>query len=144
MLNERHYGALQGLNKAQTIKKFGKEQVHLWRRSFDIRPPILTKKDKRWPGNDSLYSKIKYHPQTESLKDTVKRVTAYYKSNIVKNLLHEKKIIISAHGNSLRALVKYIDNISDADIPNLEIPTGKPLVYEFDKNLKAKKNYYLK
>ena len=144
-LNERHYGALQGLNKAKTSEKIGHEQVHIWRRSYDVRPPPLTKKDKRWPGNDPLYKDVpkKYLPFTECLKDTVNRVLPYWKKEIIPNLKKGKKIIISAHGNSLRALVKYLDKIPDKDISNLNIPTGIPLIYEFDSKLKPIKHYYL-
>ncbi len=142
-LNERHYGALQGLNKKETAKKFSDDQVHLWRRSYDISPPALKKSDKRWPGHDEMYRKLKNPPTSESLKDTVKRVVPYWKKEILPNLASGKKIVISAHGNSLRALIKHIDNISDKEIPNLEIPTGRPLVYEFNKKILPIKHYYL-
>ncbi len=131
-LNERHYGALQGLNKTEIAKKYGDEQVHIWRRSFDTRPPAL-EKDKIIPGE----------PLCESLKDTIERVIPYWETKIAPQIQNGKKIIVSAHGNSLRALVKYLENISNDDIPNLEIPTGKPLVYELDKELKPLKKYYL-
>jgi len=144
-LNERHYGALQGLNKAKTAKKYGEEQVYRWRRSYNIRPPALTRKDPRYPGNQSKYKDLpkKDLPLTECLKDTVKRVLPYWKKEIVPELKKGKKVVIFAHGNSLRALVKYLDKISDKDIPHLNIPTGIPLVYELDKNLNPKKHYYL-
>jgi len=131
-LNERHYGALQGINKAEMIKKYGEEQVQKWRRSFDVRPPALSEKDIK-PGE----------PTCESLKDTIKRVMPLWNEQIVPLIKSGKNIIIAAHGNSLRALVKHIDSISDEDIPNLEIPTGQPLVYELDDNLKPIKKYYL-
>ena len=144
-LNERHYGALQGLNKAKLAKEKGEEQVLLWRRSYNIKPPPLSKNDKRWPGNQKLFKYIdpKYLPLTECLKDTVKRVLPYWKKEILPNLKKGKRIIISAHGNSLRALVKHLDNISDKEIPLLNIPTGIPLVYEFNSKLQPIKHYYL-
>lgn len=145
-LNERHYGALQGLNKDETRKKYGDEQVRLWRRSAEVRPPALTKDDPRYPGNDPIYKDIPESelPLTENLVDTIKRVVDYYESVIVPDLKLGKKIIIVAHGNSLRGLVKYLDNLSDEEVMNLEIPTGVPLVYELDDNLKPIKHYYLK
>lgn len=144
-LNERHYGDLQGLNKSEMAKKFGEKQVHKWRRSYSTRPPALTKKDKRWPGNQKKYESVpkKFLPLTESLKDTVARVLPYWKKSIVPELKKGKTILVSAHGNSLRALVKHLDKISEKEVMNLNIPTGIPLVYEFDKNLKVKKHYYL-
>lgn len=144
-LNERHYGALQGLNKASTANKYGEQQVLIWRRSYDVRPPLLTKQDIRWPGHDILYKNVlkKDLPLGECLKDTVDRVLPYWKQEILPNLKKHKKIIISAHGNSLRALVKYLDKISDKDIPNVNIPTGIPLIYEFDSNFRPVKHYYL-
>jgi len=144
-LNERHYGALQGLNKAETAKKLGEKKVHQWRRSYGIRPPPLNKTDRRYPGNHSLYKNVakKDLPTTECLKDTVKRVLPYWHKEIVPVLKSGKKIIISAHGNSLRALVKYLDKIPDDKIPHLNIPTGIPLIYELNKNLKPIKHYYL-
>ena len=144
-LNERHYGALQGLNKAKTAKKYGERQVFLWRRSYTTRPPLLKKSDPRWPGNDPLYKKVKKEllPLGESLKDTEKRVVFYWKKEIAPVVKAGKNVLIVAHGNSLRALVRYLDNISPKDIPNLNIPTGIPLVYELDKNLKPTKHYYL-
>jgi len=144
-LNERHYGALIGLNKDEMRKKHGEEQVHIWRRSFDTRPPLFEKNDKRNPSYDEIYSELSddQRPMGESLKDTIERVLPYWESEIVPQLRQKKKILISAHGNSLRALVKHLDNVSDAEIPSLEIPTGKPLVYELDENLNAINHYYL-
>jgi 2,3-bisphosphoglycerate-dependent phosphoglycerate mutase len=144
-LNERHYGALQGLNKAETAKKFGEEQVHTWRRSYDIQPPALDKNDERYPGKDPRYHNLTEEelPLTECLKDTVARFLPYWKETIAPALKSGKKIIIAAHGNSLRALVKYLDNIPDDEIVGLNIPTGVPLVYELDENLKPIKHYYL-
>jgi 2,3-bisphosphoglycerate-dependent phosphoglycerate mutase len=144
-LNERHYGALQGLNKAETAKKFGEEQVHTWRRSYDIRPPALDNNDERYPGNDPRYKDLteKELPLTECLKDTVERFLPYWKDTIAPSIKSGKKIIIAAHGNSLRALVKYLDNVPDDEIVGLNIPTGIPLVYELDENLKPIKHYYL-
>ena len=145
-LNERHYGALQGLNKDETRQKYGEEQVRLWRRSAEVRPPALTKDDPRYPGNDPNYKDIPESelPLTENLVDTIKRVVDYYESVIVPDLKLGKKIIIVAHGNSLRGLVKYLDNLSDEEVMDLEIPNGVPLVYELDDNLKPIKHYYLK
>ena len=145
-LNERHYGALQGLNKDETRKKYGEEQVRLWRRSAEVRPPALTKDDPRYPGNDPIYKDIPESklPLTENLVDTIKRVVSYYESTIIPDLILGKKIIIVAHGNSLRGLVKYLDNLSDEEVMDLEIPTGVPLVYELDDNRKPIKHYYLK
>lgn len=144
-LNERHYGALQGLNKAETAEKYGEAKVMQWRRDYDTRPPALTNDDPRYPGNDPLYADLdeKDIPLTECLKDTVERFLPYWESNIVPELKAGKKIIIAAHGNSLRALVKYLDNIPDEEIVGLNIPTGIPLVYELDENLKAIRHYYL-
>lgn len=144
-LNERHYGALQGLNKAETAEKHGDEQVHIWRRSFDIQPPALTKDDDRYPGKLPQYAGLSENeiPLTESLKDTIDRFLPYWHETIVPSLKTGKKVIIAAHGNSLRALVKYLDNISDEEIPNLNIPTGDPLVYELDDNLQPIQHYYL-
>ena len=145
-LNERHYGALQGLNKDETRQKYGEEQVRLWRRSAEVKPPALTKDDPRYPGNDPIYKDIPESelPLTENLVDTIKRVVSYYESTIIPDLILGKKIIIVSHGNSLRGLVKYLDNLSDEEVMNLEIPTGVPLVYELDDNLKPIKHYYLK
>lgn len=144
-LNERHYGALQGLNKAETAAKYGAEQVHQWRRSFDIAPPELEADDPRNPANQVQYKGVdpKALPLHESLKDTIARVVPYYNEVIVPEIKAGKKVLIAAHGNSLRALVKYLDNISDADIAGLNIPTGVPLVYELDEDLKPIKHYYL-
>ena len=144
-LNERHYGALQGLNKEEMAKKFGEGQVHIWRRSYGIRPPALDKKDKRWPGNEPKYKGInkKFLPFAESLKDTVKRVIPYWKQEIAPVLKKRDNVLISASGNSLRALVKYIDNVPDDKIAAFNIPTGMPLVYELDNNLKPIRHYFL-
>ncbi len=144
-LNERHYGALQGLNKAETAQKYGEEQVHIWRRSYAIRPPALTPDDGRYPGKDPRYASLTQDelPLTECLKDTVERFLPYWHGTIVPEVKAGKKVLIAAHGNSLRALVKYLDNISDEEIPELNIPTGIPLVYELDKDLKVIKHYYL-
>lgn len=144
-LNERHYGALQGLNKAETAAKYGAEQVHQWRRSFDIAPPELEADDPRNPANQVQYKGVdpKVLPLHESLKDTIARVVPYYNEVIVPEIKAGKKVLIAAHGNSLRALVKYLDNISDVDIAGLNIPTGVPLVYELDEDLKPIKHYYL-
>ncbi len=144
-LNERHYGALQGLNKAEMAKKFGEEQVHTWRRSYDIQPPALDKDDERYPGKDPRYKDLtnKELPLTECLKDTVERFLPYWKDTIAPSIQSGKRIIIAAHGNSLRALVKYLDNVPDEEIVGLNIPTGIPLVYELDDNLKPLKHYYL-
>jgi len=144
-LNERHYGALQGLNKAEMAKKFGEEQVHTWRRSYDIQPPALEKNDERYPGKDPRYKNLteKELPLTECLKDTVDRFLPYWKDTIAPSIKSGKKIIIAAHGNSLRALVKYLDKVPEDEIVGLNIPTGIPLVYELDDNLKPLKHYYL-
>ena len=144
-LNERHYGALQGLNKAETTAKYGAEQVHQWRRSFDIAPPALDPTDERNPALQAAYKNIdpKELPLHESLKDTIARVVPYYNEVIVPEIKAGKHVLIAAHGNSLRALVKYLDNISDEDIAGLNIPTGVPLVYELDEDLKPIKHYYL-
>lgn len=144
-LNERHYGALQGLNKTRTAEKYGDKQVHLWRRSYDIRPPALEKTDPRYPGKDPRYKQMTEQqlPVTESLKDVVERFLPFWHRTVVPELEKKKKILISAHGNSLRALVKYLDNISEDEIPGLNIPTGIPLVYELDEQLKPAKHYYL-
>jgi 2,3-bisphosphoglycerate-dependent phosphoglycerate mutase len=144
-LNERHYGALQGLNKAEMAKKFGEEQVHIWRRSYDTQPPALEITDERYPGNDSRYADLTEAevPLTECLKDTVARFVPYWEGTITKSIKEGKKVLIAAHGNSLRALVKYLDNIPEDEIVSLNIPTGIPLVYELDENLKSVKSYYL-
>ena len=145
-LNERHYGALQGLNKDETKEKYGAEQVLLWRRSTDVSPPELSKDDKRYPGNDSKYSELKENelPTTENLIDTIKRVMEYWNSDIKKDLETGKKVIIAAHGNSLRGLIKYLDNMTDEEIIKLELQTGNPICYELDDNLKPIRHYYLK
>ncbi len=143
MLNERHYGRLQGLNKEETALKYGDEQVKLWRRSADVRPPALDKNDSRYPGNDIKYKGISDLPLSENLLDTADRVIKYYNEEIKGNL-KKHSIIIVAHGNSLRGLIKYLDNISDCDIVNLEIPTGKPICYEFDDDLNVLRHYYVK
>ena len=144
-LNERHYGALQGLNKAEMAEKYGEEQVKIWRRSYDVPPPPLTKDDPRYPGYDPRYKDLKEEeiPLCESLKDTVARVLPYWNEVIAPTIKEGKRVIIVAHGNSLRALVKYLDNISDQDIVEVNIPTGIPLVYELDDNLKPINRYYL-
>ena len=142
-LNERHYGDLQGLNKAETAQKFGDDQVKVWRRSYDIPPPPMSKEDERYEGNLPKYKNVPDFPETECLKDTVARVVPYWESEIAPAIKAGKKVIVAAHGNSLRSLVKYLDNISDDEIVNLNIPTGVPLVYELDENLKPIKSYYL-
>ena len=144
-LNERHYGALQGLNKAETAQKHGEKQVLIWRRSYDIQPPALEKTDDRYPGNDPLYNDVPEQdlPTTECLKDTVVRFLPAWNDQIVPEIKKGKQVLIVAHGNSLRALVKYLDKISDEEIVGLNIPTGVPLVYELNKNLKPLKHYYL-
>ncbi len=144
-LNERHYGALQGLNKAETAEKYGDEQVLLWRRSYDVPPPALTKDDERYPGFDPRYKDLSEDelPLTESLKDTVARFVPYWENEIAPAIKSGKRVIIAAHGNSLRSLVKYLDNVSEEQIVKLNIPTGVPLVYELDEDLKPIKHYYL-
>ena len=141
-LNERHYGALQGLNKQETANKYGDEQVHIWRRSYDVKPPSLEDNDERYISMKDQYTE--YIPHTECLKDTVERVIPYWENEILPNLKEGKKIIIVAHGNSLRGLIKYLDNISDEEIVKLEIETGNPICYELDDNLKPIRHYYLK
>ena len=144
-LNERHYGALQGLNKAETAAKYGAEQVRIWRRSFDIQPPALDPADERNPALQKMYRNVEKSllPLTESLKDTIARVVPYYENVIKKDMEAGRNVLIAAHGNSLRALVKYIDGISDDDIVGINIPTGVPLVYELDDDLKAISHRYL-
>ncbi len=144
-LNERHYGALQGLNKAETAEKYGDDQVHVWRRSYDTPPPELDVDDPRYPGKDSRYADMDPAevPKTECLKDTVERFLPYWHNDIAPVIKTGKRVIIAAHGNSLRALVKYLDNISDEEIPGLNIPTGVPLVYELADDLTPVKHYYL-
>jgi 2,3-bisphosphoglycerate-dependent phosphoglycerate mutase len=144
-LNERHYGALQGLNKAETAKKFGEEQVKVWRRAFATPPPALTPEDERHPGRDPRYANIAKDllPLTESLKDTIDRFLPCWYDAIVPDLIARKRVLIAAHGNSLRALVKHLDHISDEEIVSLNIPTGIPLVYELDEDLRPLRHYYL-
>jgi len=144
-LNERHYGALQGLNKAQTAEKYSEQQVKIWRRSYDIQPPALTPDDDRYPGKDPRYASLKPEelPLTECLKDTVARTLPYWHDTIAPTVRSGKRVIVAAHGNSLRGLVKYLDNVSDQDIVGLNIPTGIPLVYELDDQLRPLRHYYL-
>jgi 2,3-bisphosphoglycerate-dependent phosphoglycerate mutase len=144
-LNERHYGALQGLNKSETAEKYGEDQVKIWRRSYDIPPPVLTKDDERYPGHDPRYSKLTAAelPLTECLKDTVARVLPFWNDTIAPAIRRGERVLIAAHGNSLRALVMYLDGVSEKDIVELNIPTGMPLVYELDDNLKPLNRYYL-
>jgi 2,3-bisphosphoglycerate-dependent phosphoglycerate mutase len=144
-LNERHYGNLQGLNKAEMAEKFGEAQVKIWRRSYDLPPPALDLDDERHPRFDPRYASLTPEelPATESLKLTLERVLPYWHSTLVPEIKSGKRLIVAAHGNSIRALVKYLDNISDADIPELNIPTGLPLVYELDGDMKAIRSYYL-
>lgn len=144
-LNERFYGGLTGLNKAETAKKYGDDQVLIWRRSYDVPPPDLDKSSEYYPGNQVRYAGLSEEelPTTECLKDTVARVVPYFESTIAPEIKAGKNLVIAAHGNSLRALVKYLDNISEEDILKLNIPTGVPLVYELDANLKPIKHYYL-
>ena len=144
-LNERHYGELQGFNKAETAEQQGADQVKLWRRSYDVRPPALTPDDPRYPGNDPRYADLKEEelPLTECLKDTVERFLPYWHATIAPAVRDGKRVLIAAHGNSLRALVKYLDKISDEDIVGLNIPTGIPLVYELEDNLTPIRSFYL-
>lgn len=144
-LNERHYGALQGLNKAETAAEHGEEKVLIWRRSYDVPPPELEKSDERYPGNDPRYADMdpKDVPTTECLKDTVDRFLPFWHETIAPTIKSGKKVLIAAHGNSLRALVKYLDNMSEEEVIKLNIPTGLPLVYELDEDLKPIKHYYL-
>jgi len=144
-LNERHYGALQGLNKAETAAKHGEDQVKIWRRSYDIPPPPLSKDDERYSGKDPRYASLQPEeiPASESLKDTVARFLPYWHDTIAPTIESGTRVLIAAHGNSLRALVKYLDNIADSDIVELNIPTGIPLVYELDDRLKPIRHYYL-
>lgn len=144
-LNERHYGALQGLNKAETAEKFGEQQVKIWRRSYDVRPPELKPDDARFPGRDPRYAKLTRDelPLTECLKDTVARFLPYWHENIAPAIQRGERVLVAAHGNSIRALVKYLDSISEGDIVELNIPTGMPLVYELDVELKPINRYYL-
>lgn len=144
-LNERHYGALQGLNKAETAAKYGEEQVKVWRRSFDVPPPALSVDDSRYPGKDPRYAGLRPDqiPLCESLKDTCARTMPFWNQIIVPRLAAGKRLIVSAHGNSLRAIVKNLDNIGDDEIVGVNIPTGIPLVYEFTDDLKVQNRYYL-
>ena len=145
-LNERHYGALQGLNKDETKQKYGNEQVLLWRRSSNVKPPELSEDDERYPGNDPKYKELSKEelPKTENLIDTIERVMVYWNSDIKKDLEQGKRVIIAAHGNSLRGLIKYLDNMTDEEIIKLELETGNPICYELDDNLKPIRHYYLK
>jgi 2,3-bisphosphoglycerate-dependent phosphoglycerate mutase len=145
LLNERHYGGLQGLNKAETAAQYGDEQVLIWRRSYDVLPTLLEETDERWLGKDTRYAAIEAgkFPKAEALKETVERVVPYYQTEIAPKIKAGKRLIIAAHGNSLRALVKFLDTLSDEDIVSRNIPTGVPLVYELDENLKPTKSYYL-
>jgi 2,3-bisphosphoglycerate-dependent phosphoglycerate mutase len=144
-LNERHYGSLQGLNKAEMTRQYGENQVQLWRRSYDTRPPALTRKDPRFPGQDRRYRNVPPDqlPLTESLQDTVNRFLPYWTETIAPGIRAGARVLVSAHGNSLRALVKHLDAIPDSDIPHLNIPTGIPLVYELDRTLKPLRHFYL-
>ena len=144
-LNERHYGALQGLNKSATAAEYGLEQVHVWRRSYDVRPPALEPGDDRHPAADSLYADLDpgFLPSTECLKDVVERMLPYWHDSIVPDVKGGKRVIIVAHGNSLRGLVKHLDGVSDADIVGLNIPTGIPLLYDLDYDLRPVGSYYL-
>lgn len=144
-LNERHYGALQGLNKAETAAKYGEDQVKIWRRSYDVRPPLLDAADERYPGRDAKYAGLTQEelPLGECLADTVERVIPFWKNVVAPAVKQGRKLIVAAHGNSIRALVKYLDNVSDDEITELNIPTGVPLVYELDAQLKPLGSYYL-
>jgi 2,3-bisphosphoglycerate-dependent phosphoglycerate mutase len=144
-LNERHYGALQGLNKADMASRFGDDQILIWRRSYDVRPPALERSDERWPGRDPRYQALAPEdiPLTECLKDTVARFVPYWTGTLAPMVQAGKRVIIAAHGNSLRALIKYLDKVSDQDIVGLNIPTGVPLVYELDAALNPLRHYYL-
>ena len=144
-LNERHYGALQGLNKSETAEKYGEVQVKIWRRSFDVKPPALEPDDERAAGNQAMFRDVdpKDLPLNESLETTIERVVPYFNEVIKKDMLAGKRVVIAAHGNSLRALVKYFDNLSDEEIIGVNIPTAVPLVYEFDDDFNVIKHYYL-
>jgi 2,3-bisphosphoglycerate-dependent phosphoglycerate mutase len=144
-LNERHYGALQGLNKAETAAKFGEEQVLIWRRAYAIAPDPLPPGDPRWPGNDPRYKHLKPEeiPASECLKDTVDRVVPFWNDSIAPALSRGRRVLVSAHGNSLRALIKFLDQVPDEDIVELNVPTARPLVYELDAQLKPIRHYYL-
>ncbi|MGE3468299.1 MAG: 2,3-diphosphoglycerate-dependent phosphoglycerate mutase [Pyrinomonadaceae bacterium] len=145
LLNERHYGSLQGLNKAETAAQYGEEQVLIWRRSYDIPPGLMEETDERWLGNDPRYAGIEAakFPRAEALKQTVERVVPYFETEIMPKIAAGRRLLIAAHGNSLRALVKYLDAISDSDIVTYNIPTGIPLVYEIGDDMKPIRNYYL-
>lgn len=144
-LNERHYGALQGLNKSETAARFGEEQVLIWRRAYAVAPDPLTPEDPRWAGRDPRYKHLQPHdiPATECLRDTVARVIPFWKDSIAPAIQRGRRVIVAAHGNSLRALIKYLDNVSDDDIVGLNIPTARPLVYELDAELRPIRHYYL-
>ncbi len=144
-LNERHYGALEGLNKAETAQKFGDEQVLIWRRSYDVPPPAMEPGDSRWEGTDLRYARLKPGevPLTECLMDTVERVMPFWNETMAPAIKSGRRVLVAAHGNSMRALVKYLDNISDSEIVGLNIPNGIPLVYELDAQLKPLRSYYL-
>ena len=144
-LNERHYGALQGLNKAEMAQRYSEQQVLVWRRSYDVPPPPLAKDDKRYPGNDPRYASLAPNelPLTECLKDTVARVLPYWQDTIAPSVREDKRVLIAAHGNSLRALVKYLDRLPDDKIVDLNIPTGIPLVYELNDDLSPIRSFYL-
>lgn len=145
-LNERHYGALQGLNKKETAEKYGDEKVHQWRRSYDVLPPLLENDDERSPKNDRRYAHLqkKVIPQGENLKTTLERVIPFWEDQIAPAILDHKTVLVAAHGNSLRALIKYLEQISDDDIMGVEIPTGVPLVYDLDEDLNVTDKYFLK
>lgn len=145
LLNERHYGALQGLNKEETTERFGQEQVQIWRRSYDILPPALDEDDSRSPKHQEQYREITKErlPLVESLKDTIERVIPYFEENIINDMKQGKRVIIAAHGNTIRALIKYLDQLSEKEIISVNIPTGIPLVYEFDEDFRVIRNYYL-
>jgi len=144
-LNERHYGALQGLNKAETAARFGEQQVLIWRRAYAVAPDPLSPEDPRWAGRDPRYKHLQPHdiPATECLRDTVARVIPFWKDSIAPAIQRGRRVIVAAHGNSLRALIKYLDNVSDDDIVGLNIPTARPLVYELDAELRPLRHYYL-
>jgi 2,3-bisphosphoglycerate-dependent phosphoglycerate mutase len=144
-LNERHYGALQGLNKAETAARFGEQQVLIWRRAYAVAPDPLSPEDPRWAGRDPRYKHLQPHdiPATECLRDTVARVIPFWKDSIAPAIQRGRRVIVAAHGNSLRALIKYLDNVSDDDIVGLNIPTARPLVYELDAELRPIRHYYL-
>ncbi|MCR3755421.1 MAG: 2,3-bisphosphoglycerate-dependent phosphoglycerate mutase [Sodalis sp. Psp] len=144
-LNERHYGALQGLNKAETAEKYGDEQVKQWRRSFAITPPALIYNDERFPGHDPRYANLTAEelPTTESLALTINRIISYWNGTILPRMKNSERVIITAHGNTMRAMIKFLDNLNEKEILELNIPTGVPLVYEFDKNMQPIKHYYL-